>query len=93
MDAGLAGVSTRTGHAHRRSGTRLGALIGLGTSPVRTILCFRLPGTGSGIADSSATVYGCNGLSYRSRAGATSTTFPVSGNGALKDPSASLATH
>src|SRR6202035_5961140 len=53
-----------------------GGASGLGTSPVRTIRCALRPGTGSGIAESSATVYGCSGVSKRSLLGATSTILP-----------------
>src|SRR5712692_2084436 len=53
-----------------------GGLIGLGTSPgriMRSVLCF---GSGIGIADSNATVYGWRGFSNNSCVSATSTSFP-----------------
>ena len=50
--------------------------MGLGTSPFSRIRCRRRPGTGCGIAESSACVYGWRGEPYSSLAGATSTTLP-----------------
>ena len=46
-----------------QNGHPFGGLIGLGTSPPSTILCLFLATSGSGIgmADSSAVVYGCSG--------------------------------
>ena len=60
-----------------------GGLSGLGTSPASLIRSRRLrcpfaawAGSGTGTADSSATVYGCIGVAYKSSLAAFYTTFP-----------------
>src|SRR6266545_3683513 len=42
----------------------LGGLAGLGTSPLRTMRCRLRVGSGTRIAESSDTVYGCRGAAY-----------------------------
>lgn len=66
-------------YAHRpRKGHPEGGLIGLGRSPLRTMRrrSRSIFGSGMGIADMSALVYGCFGSVYRVSRSATSTTLP-----------------
>src|SRR5690242_20156939 len=53
-----------------------GGLTGLGISPCNTILSLRAVGSGIGIADINALVYGCNGLLNNSSLLAISTIEP-----------------
>ena len=55
-----------------------GGSIGLGMSPVSVIRSRSrsITGSGSGIADSNACVYGCAAAVYSSSAGPTSTSLP-----------------
>ncbi len=50
--------------------------MGLGTSPGNVILLFFASGSGIGMAESKAWVYGCNGCSNSSSVSAISTNFP-----------------
>ena len=55
-----------------------GGLIGEGTSPTRMIRsrCADLSGSGTGTADSRASVYGCRGWSHNWSTGASSVIWP-----------------
>ena len=53
-----------------------GGLAGDGRSPFSTIRSRRTVGSGTGMADSSALVYGCAGLRYSSSASDSSTSLP-----------------
>ena len=53
-----------------------GGLMGVGTSPFKTIRSRFCCGSGTGIAESKACVYGCSGFSYSSTESAISTILP-----------------
>jgi hypothetical protein len=53
-----------------------GGFIALGTSPARMMRWRCAPGSGRGMADSSACVYGCSGAAYKVRLSAVSTSLP-----------------
>src|SRR5699024_6380452 len=56
----------------------LGGSIGLGNSPCKIILSLvsSMSGSGIGIADNNACVYGCRGLSYKDSLAVSSNKFP-----------------